>query len=55
MREDGSGRSEKLSKIHKKYILKLNANLKFNTSNRIALKFKNNYEVEVNRSTFLGS
>ena len=51
MREEGSGRSEKLSEIHKNYILKLIADSPFNTSNRIAIKLKNNYEVEVHRST----
>ena len=51
MREEGSGRPEKLSEIHKNYILKLIADSPFNSSNRIALKLKNNYEVEVHRST----
>ena len=51
MREEGSGRPEKLSEIHKNYILKLIADSPFNTSNRIAIKLKNNYEVEVHRST----
>ena len=51
MREERSGRPEKLSEIHKNYILKLIADSVFNTSNRIALKLKNNYEVEVHRST----
>ena len=52
MREEGSGRHEKLSEIHKKnYILKLIADSPFNTSNRIAINLKNNYEVEVHRST----
>ena len=52
MREVGSGRPEKLSKIHKNYILKLIANSSFNISNRIAINLNNNYEVEVHRSTF---
>ena len=51
MREEGSGRPEKLSDIHKNYILKLIADSPFNASNRIAIKLKNNYEVEVQRST----
>ena len=51
MRKEGSGRPEKLSDIHKNYILKLIADSPFNTSSRIALKLKNNYEVEVHRST----
>ena len=51
MREEGSGRPEKLSEIHKNYIRKLIADLTFNTSNRIVLKLKNNYEVELHRST----
>ena len=51
MREEGSGRPIKLSEIHKNYILKLIADSTFNTSNRIAIKLKNNYEVEVHRST----
>ena len=52
MREEGSGRPEKLSEIHKKnYILKLITDSLFNTSNRIAIKLKKNYEVEVHRST----
>ena len=50
MREEGSGRSEKLSEIHKSNILKLIADSPFNTSKRIALKLKNNYEVELHRS-----
>ena len=49
MREEGSGRPEKLSEIHKNYIIK--ADSPFNSSNRIAIKLKNNYEVEVHRST----
>ena len=36
MREEGSGRSEKLSEIHKNYILKLKADSPINTLNRIA-------------------
>ena len=51
MREERFGRPEKWSEIHKNYILKLIANPPFYTSNRIALKLKNNYEVEVYRST----
>ena len=51
MREEGSGRPEKLSEIHKNYILKLIADSPINTSSRIALKLKNNYEVEVHKST----
>ena len=51
MREEGSGRSEKLSEIHKNYVLKLIADSPFNTSDRITIKLKNNYEVEVHRST----
>ena len=51
MREEGSGRSENLSEIHKNYILKFIADSPFNTSNRIAINPKNNYEVEVHRST----
>ena len=35
MREEESGRLEKLSEIHKNYILKLIADSPFNTSNRI--------------------
>ena len=47
MKEEGSGRPEKLSEIHKKnYILKLITDSPFNTSNRIAIKLKNNYEVK---------
>ena len=38
MIEEGSGRPEKLSEIHKNYILKLITDPPFNTSNRIALK-----------------
>ena len=51
MREEGSGRHKKLSEIHKNYILKLIADSPFNTSNRVDMKLKNNYEVEVHRST----
>ena len=51
MREEGSGRPEKLSEIHKNYILKLIADSPFNTSNRIEIKLKNNYKVEVYIST----
>ena len=51
MREEGSGRPVKLLEIHKNYILKLKADSLFNTSNRIAIKLKNNYEVEVHKST----
>ena len=47
VKEEGSGIPDKLSKIHKNYILKLIVYSPFNTSNRIALKLKNNYEVEV--------
>ena len=50
-REEGSRRPEKLSEIHNNYILKPIADSSFNTSNRIAIKLKNNYEVEVHRST----
>ena len=35
----------------KKYILKLIADSPFNTLNRIALKLKSNYEVEVHKNT----
>ena len=52
MRVKGSGSPEKLSEIHKSYILKLITDSPFNTSNRIVLKLKNKYEVEV---LFLGS
>ena len=52
MREEGSGRPEKLSEIHKNYILKIIADSSFNTSNRITLKFKNSYEVEVHSYYF---
>ena len=53
MRKEGSRRPEKLSEIHKNYVVKLIADSPFNTSNRIAWKLKNNYEVEtrVHRST----
>ena len=51
MRREGSGRPEKLSEIHKNYILKFIVDWPFNTSNRIDLKLKNNYEVEVHKST----
>ena len=51
MREEGSERPKKLSEIHKNFILKLIADSPFNTSNRIALRLKNNYEGEVHRST----
>ena len=51
MNEEGSGTPEKLSEIHKTYIQKPIANSPFNTSNRIVLKLKNNYEVEVHRCT----
>ena len=51
MREEGSGKSVKLSEIDKNYILKLIADSPVNTSNRIALKLKNNYEVKVHRCT----
>ena len=34
-REEGSGRPEKLSEIHKKYILKIIADSRFNSSKRI--------------------
>ena len=37
MREEGSGRPEKLSEIHKNNILKLIADSPFNTSNRISI------------------
>ena len=37
--------------IKKNYILKLIADSPFDTSNRIAIKLKNNYEVEVHKST----
>ena len=47
MRKEGSRKQEKLSEIHKNYILKLIADSSFNTSNRIALKLKNSYEVEI--------
>ena len=50
-RKEGLGRPEKLSEIHKNYIIKLKAYSPFNTSNRIAIKLKNNYEVEVHIST----
>ena len=52
MIKEGSGRPEKLSEIHKNYILKLIADSSFNTSNRIALKLKNSYEVEVHSYYF---
>ena len=39
----------------KNYILQLIVDSPINSSNRIALKLKNNYEVEVHRNTFLGS
>ena len=55
MREEGSGRPEKLSEIHKNYIQKLIADSPFNTSNRIAIKLKNNYEVRYIEVLFLGS
>ena len=45
MREVGSGRFKKLLEIYKNYILKQIADSPFNTSNRIAIKLKNNYEV----------
>ena len=48
MRKKGSWRPEK--EIHKNYILKLIIDSHFNTSNRIALKLKNNYKLEVHRS-----
>ena len=51
MREEGSEGSEKLLEIHKNYILKLKSDSTFNTSNKIALKLKNYYEVEVDSST----
>ena len=51
MREEGPRRPEKLSDIHEKIILKLIADSPFYTSNRIALKRKNNYEGEVHRGT----
>ena len=51
MREEGSGRPEKLLGIHKNYILKLIADSPFNTSISIVLKLKNNHEKEVHRST----
>ena len=52
MREERSGRPEKLSEIHKNYILKLIADSSFNTSIRITLKFKNSFEVEVHSYFF---
>ena len=51
MREERSEKPEKLSEIHNNCILKYIADSSFNTSNKIAIKLKNNYEVEVNRST----
>ena len=51
VREEESVIPEKLSEIHKNYILKLIADSPFNISNRITLKLKNNYEVEVHKST----
>ena len=42
MRGEGSERPEKLSEIHKNYILMLIIDSHFNTSNRIILKLKNN-------------
>ena len=51
MREEELGRTENLSEIHKNIIRKLIADSSFNISNRIALKLKNNYEEEVQRST----
>ena len=51
MREIGSGRPDKLSEIHKNYILNLIADSPFNTSNRIDIKLKNSNQVEVHRRT----
>ena len=45
--KEGSGRPDKYQRFIKNYILKLIAYSPFNTSYRIALKLKNNYEVEV--------
>ena len=49
MREKELERSEKLSEINKNYILKLISDSPSNTLNRIALKLKKKYEVEVLR------
>ena len=43
LKEEGSGRPEKLSEFHKNYILKLIADSSFKNSNKIALNLKNNY------------
>ena len=51
MREEGSVSLEKLSEIHKNYILKLIADLPFHTSSKVKLNLKNNYEIEVHKST----
>ena len=50
MREEGSGRPEKPLEIAKN-ILKLITDEPLNVFNKIALKRKNNYEVEAHRST----
>ena len=55
MREEGSGRPKSYQRIHKNYILKLITDSRFNTSNRIALKLKKNYEVRYIQVLFLGS
>ena len=51
IREEGSGRPTKLLEIHQDFILKLLNDSPFNTCKRIALKLKNKYGIEVDRTT----